>query len=91
VIHALRHASGPRRQTLIAFLRRARADRSPSQICRVRTLMQRTGAMDHARTTARVLAGAALCEFDRYFAHVANSRDIQFMRNLVTWVLERSH
>jgi geranylgeranyl diphosphate synthase type II len=91
VIHALRHASGPQRQALIAFLQRARADRSPSHLWRVRTLLRRTGALDHARTTARVLAGAALFEFDRYFAHVADSRDVRFMRNLVTWVHERSH
>ena len=34
----------------------------------VRALMERTGALEHARTVARALAGAALFEFDQYFA-----------------------
>ena len=53
--------------------------------------MTRTGAMDHARTVARALAGAALFEFDAYFESVPASRDSRFMRSLLTWVLQRSH
>jgi geranylgeranyl diphosphate synthase type II len=57
----------------------------------VRDLLDRTGAMAHARAVARGLAGAALFEFDEYFSGMPASRDRQFMRSLVTWVLRRSH
>jgi hypothetical protein len=56
----------------------------------MRALLVRTGALEHARIVARALAGAALYEFDAYFANVPDSRDRRFMRSLVTWVLERT-
>ena len=43
-------------------------------------LLDRTGAMEHARAVARSLAGAALFEFDRYFNGIADSRDLRFLR-----------
>jgi len=47
--------------------------------------------MEHARAVALGLAGVALYEFDQYFAGVPGSRDLDFMRSLLTWVLQRSH
>jgi hypothetical protein len=91
VIHALRHAPAGERRKLIAFLALPRCERSPDRVARVRALMIRTGALEHARIVARALAGAALFEFDTYFAGFADSRDLRFMRGLVTWVMERSH
>jgi geranylgeranyl diphosphate synthase type II len=91
IIHALRQARGDQRRELTAFLAQPRAARSPARVARVRALMEATGALEHARTVARALAGAALYEFDVYFAGFPVSRDLRFMRSLVTWVLERSH
>jgi geranylgeranyl diphosphate synthase type II len=91
IIHALRHGSARDRRELTVFLASPRAARSPAAVARVRELLERSGAMDHARTVARGLAGAALYEFDRYFADVPASRDLDFMRSLLTWVLQRSY
>ena len=91
IIHALRHGSDDERRELTAFLARPRAARSAAAVDRVRALLRRTGAMKHARTVALGLAGAALYEFDQYFAGVPESRDLNFMRSLLTWVLQRSH
>ena len=91
IIYALRQANADERRALTAFLARPRAERSAAEVARVRALLQRTGAIDHARAVARGLAGAALYEFDQYFEDVPDSRDLRFMRSLVTWVLERSH
>ena len=71
IIHALRHGREEERQELSAFLARPRAERSPADVARVRALLEHTGAMKHARTVARGLAGAALCEFDQYFAGIS--------------------
>jgi geranylgeranyl diphosphate synthase type II len=60
-------------------------------VARIRALLERTGAIDHARRVALGLAGAALYEFDQYFKGVPDSRDVDFIRSLLTWVLERSH
>jgi geranylgeranyl diphosphate synthase type II len=91
IIHALRRTRGAERRELRAFLDLPRAERSRAAVHRIRTLLDRTGALEHARTVARGLAGAALYEFDRYFSSVPDSRDRRFMRSLVTWVLQRSH
>jgi geranylgeranyl diphosphate synthase type II len=91
VIHALRHASPRDRRTLIGFLASPRSRRSPARVAHVRALMTHTGALEHARVVARALAGAALFEFDTYFAGFTDSRDLRFMRGLITWVMQRTH
>jgi geranylgeranyl diphosphate synthase type II len=91
IIHALRHADAAARRRLVSFLDRPRLARSIADVAGVRALIRRTGAMDHARAVSRGLAGAALYEFDQYFGGVRDSRDLRFIRSLVTWVLERSH
>jgi geranylgeranyl diphosphate synthase type II len=91
IIHTLRHGSADERRELTEFLARPPAARSAEAVARIRTLLERTGAIAHARTVAAGLAGAALYEFDQYFDGVPDSRDLHFMRSLLTWVLERSH
>jgi geranylgeranyl diphosphate synthase type II len=91
IIHALRNARAADCEHLTAFLAQTRAARTASDVAWVRKLLERTGAMQHARMVSRGLGGAALFEFDEYFARVSDSRDLRFMRNLMTWVLERSH
>jgi geranylgeranyl diphosphate synthase, type II len=91
VIHALRTARQADRHRLARFLGHPRAFRTTAEVAWVRKLLDRSGALEHARTVARGLAGAALFEFDEYFADVPDSRDLRFMRNLLTWVLRRAH
>ncbi len=91
IIHAIRHAAPGERRRLQRFLARSRKARSTAETAWVRGLLQRTGAMDHARDVARCFAGAALFEFEAYFDGVADSRDFRFLRELLTWVLRRMH
>ena len=92
IIHALRHGRDEERRQLAAFLARPRAERSPprssSGSARCSSVRERS---EHARSVARGLAGAALYEFDQYFAGVPASRDLDFMRSLLTWVLQRAY
>ena len=91
IIHALRHGTRHERRERTEFLALPRAARSAEAVARVRALLARTGAIEHARTVATGLAGAALYEFDQYFAGIRESRDLDFMRSLLTWVMERSY
>jgi geranylgeranyl diphosphate synthase type II len=91
IIHAIRHAPAGERRRLQRFLARSREARSPAEIAWVRELLQRTGAMDHAREVARCFAGAALCEFEACFDGAPDNRDYSFVRELLTWVLRRVH
>lgn len=91
IIHALRNASAKDRRRLEKFLGRDRAKRSTADVAWIRALLDRTGAIEYARGVARAMGGAALYEFDKYFANVRQSRDRAFMRSLLVWVLQRSH
>lgn len=91
IVHALRCATEADGRRLAAFTGRARASRSADEVAWVRGLLERTGALDHARMVAQALAGAALLEFDSYFKSVRDSRDRCFMRSLLVWVLQRAH
>lgn len=90
VIHALRQATPRERVRLQRFFALERAARSAADVRWLRRLIERTGAMDHARLTARALAGAALYEFEQIFGP-AEGRDARFIRCLITWVLRRLH
>lgn len=91
IIHALRRSGAGDRRRLKNFLGRERAARSAKDVAWVRSLLDRTGAIDHARCVAHAMGGAALYEFDKYFAGMRESRDRSFMRSLLVWVLQRSH
>jgi geranylgeranyl diphosphate synthase type II len=91
IIHALRWSRGAARAALIDFLAQSRSARSSAEVTRVRAWLDAVGALEHARIVARALAGAALYEFDKYFNGYPRTRDLRFLRSLVTWVLERSH
>jgi geranylgeranyl diphosphate synthase type II len=89
IIHALRHATTADRKRLERFLGRDRRRRGAADTGWVWMLLHRTGAMQHARQVAEAFAGAAQFEFDTYFDSVADSRDLQFLRELLTWVIRR--
>ena len=91
VIHALRTANETDRDALVAFLREPRSQRSDSKVAGIRAMLDRYGALEHARMVARALGGAALYEFDTYFESIADSRDRSFIRGLIMWVLRRTH
>src|SRR5262249_37583226 len=91
VIHALRHTNGSDHRRLSEFFGRSRTERSADDVTWVRGVLDRTGALEHARIVARALGGAALYEFDKYFSDLREGRDRTFIRNLLVWVLQRSH
>jgi geranylgeranyl diphosphate synthase type II len=91
IIHALRHAKPGERRRLIGFLAKPRRKRTAENVAWVRGQLERCGSIAYARSMALGLAGAALFEFDRYFANVPDSRDVRFIRDLLTWVMQRSH
>jgi geranylgeranyl diphosphate synthase type II len=91
VIYAMRNSRGSERARLTRLLAKPRSKRSARDVAWMRSLIDRTGATEHARSVAKGLAGAALFEFEQIFDDAATSasRDAQFIRNMITWVLDR--
>jgi geranylgeranyl diphosphate synthase, type II len=91
VIHAIRESAAADRRRLLRYLGKQRRHRSASETAWVRSLLGAQGSFDYARRIAKGLAGAALYEFECGFASVAEGRDKNFIRALISWVLRRAH
>ena len=90
MIHLRNQCDQGERGQLQRFLCTPRADKRSGEVAWVRALMDRYGSIEYAREVAHGLSGAALSEFDHLFAGVPESRDLEFIRELPTWVLERA-
>jgi len=90
LIRLLECCAASERDRLGEFLTRPRRARQASDVSWVRERMDHYGCLDHAGRVAHALAGAALHEYAEIYAPLPDSRDKQFIRELVTWVLERA-
>ncbi|UCE63152.1 MAG: polyprenyl synthetase family protein [Nitrospirota bacterium] len=90
LIHAYQQANPGERQRLAETMALSRDQRTAKQVFWVRQLMDRYGAVDHARRIAHGLAGAALKEYSAIYDGLPDSRDKQFIQGLPTWVFERN-
>jgi geranylgeranyl diphosphate synthase type II len=90
VVHLLNRTGDRERERLREFLGRERHQKRERDVRWVRQQMDLHGSIEHARHVAHGLAGAARLEFQSVFAGLAESRDLAFVRELPTWVLERS-
>jgi geranylgeranyl diphosphate synthase type II len=89
LIHLLQHAEWADRQQLEEFLAAPRAERDDSGVRWVFGRMTEYGSLQFGRSCAAHLAGAALCEFDRAFAHLIPNEHTEFIREVVLYMIER--
>jgi geranylgeranyl diphosphate synthase, type II len=90
LIHAIRESNAAERTRLSEVLCRPREGRSLSEVRWIRKLMNKYGCAEYARKIAQGLAGAALHEYSLISAGLPESRDKQFLEQMVTWVIERN-
>jgi geranylgeranyl diphosphate synthase type II len=90
LLHLLRHARGSERARLRTFLETPRAERREADITWIRERMDAYGSIDHGRTVAHALAGAARHEGQATLGALPPSRDRWFLESLPGWVLTRS-
>jgi geranylgeranyl diphosphate synthase, type II len=91
LIYAMRESTAADHARLKRTLGKPRLRRTPRDVAWMRSLLDRTGAMEHARNVAEGLAGAALYEFEQIFGVGPDGRDARFIKNMVTWVVQRGH
>jgi geranylgeranyl diphosphate synthase type II len=90
LIHAIRESNAAERTRLSEVLCRPREGRNLSEVRWIRKLMNKYGCAEYARKIAHGLAGAALHEYSLISAGLPDSRDKQFLEQIVTWVIERN-
>jgi geranylgeranyl diphosphate synthase type II len=89
LIHLLQHSTAQERERLSSLLSCRRDERTVKQVCWMHQLMVERGSIQHARQIANGLAGAALYEYEKLFAHLEDSPDKRFLEEIVPWVIER--
>lgn len=87
--HVHAHGSDLERERLAKLFALQRSQRSTAEVAWLRGAMDELGSLEHARSVARGLAGAALREFEVVFGDRPASDDKAFIHGLVRWVLER--
>jgi geranylgeranyl diphosphate synthase type II len=90
LIRAFRESSVDERSKLSNLMSLPRERRGPCDVIWIRQLMDKYGCVEYARQIAQGLAAAALDEFSELAAGLPNSRDKQFLAEMVTWVMERN-
>lgn len=90
LIHLLAHATPKEHARIAAFLASPRADRRGEAVRWMVERMRHYGSIDYAQEVAHGLAGAALHEFSTLFDRLPDSRDKDFVADLVPWVLART-
>ena len=90
LIRLFQQAAPDDRDRLAAILRAPRAGRTAADVAWIRARMLRYDCVEYARRFAHRLAGAALHEYSLAFADLPDSRDKRFIREMVTWVVERN-
>jgi geranylgeranyl diphosphate synthase, type II len=89
LIHLLQNCPNRTRKRLHEFLGVLRSQRTVSDARWVFGQMQRYGSIEHARSTARILAGAALREYAAVYGLLPPSDDRDFLRDVVLYMVER--
>ncbi len=81
--------SGNDHVRLGGFLQASRENRKEDDVAWILRLMRESGAIDRAFNFSQSLAGAAIHEFNKMFESVPDSRDKQFILDLITWTFRR--
>jgi len=90
LIHAFRRSTASERARLGSLLSKPREERKPGEVSWLRSLMDKYKCSDYARRISQELAGAALHEFSLLTAGLPESRDKSFLKQMPTWVIERT-
>jgi geranylgeranyl diphosphate synthase type II len=89
LIHLIAHARGRDRDVVQGYLGLDRSDRTPAMVARIRKLLDTHGSVAFAAEYARGIAGAAAGALEEAFAPARPGEDLDFVRALVPYMLDR--
>jgi geranylgeranyl diphosphate synthase type II len=87
--HAAGNASASERARLSSILQKPRKRRLAREVAWMQELLTRTGSIEHARRAAAELCEAATREFESAYAAAPESRAKDFLRWIVSYMIER--
>jgi geranylgeranyl diphosphate synthase type II len=90
LIHLLKRCTPRERRRALAFLALPRAERPQNEVLWLFDRIRHYGSIDHARSIARQLVGAALYEATTTFSPVPDSEDKRFILDMILYVANRN-
>jgi geranylgeranyl pyrophosphate synthase len=87
--HLFRNSSPSERARLQAFCAKPRAERLPREVAWIYDLLGTYGSIDYARRAAEQFAEGARREFEVAYAGAAQGEDLDFLRSLLDYMVER--
>jgi geranylgeranyl pyrophosphate synthase/uncharacterized protein with NAD-binding domain and iron-sulfur cluster len=89
LLYAFATAPAAERATLTDFAGRRREHRLPRQVVDIHRILQVSGGFERTRQVAQTLADAAQQRVAAAFADAQEGPDLEFVRSLVTYVVDR--
>ncbi len=89
IIRLLQRCSPEEAAFVARFLATERAAKKPADVDVVLSLLARYGCVEDVRHYAQALLGAASYDFDQCLGRLPPSRDREFLRGLMPWVIEQ--
>jgi geranylgeranyl diphosphate synthase type II len=87
--HLFKSAVPPEKARLKTFLAKPRAQRTPRDVAWIYQLLERYGSLEYARQAARTFAAGAQRELDTAYAGARPGKDLDFVRTLVGYLVDR--
>ena len=87
--HLFRSSSPHEKERLRSFLAKPRAGRLPREVAWIYELLHKHGSIDYAREAARTFAEAARREFDVAYGPALPGPDLDFLKLLVDYMINR--
>jgi geranylgeranyl diphosphate synthase type II len=91
LIHLMGACSEGEHSELVEFLSVPITKRSPETASMILEWMLRYGSIEHAKITAKYLAGAALKEFYTIFSRLPESRDKTLIESIILYMINREY
>jgi geranylgeranyl diphosphate synthase type II len=89
LIHLLNSAEPSEKSKITDFLAMSRCKREAEDVRWIYSMMEKYDCIDYARAVARQLANEALNQFQVAFGSAHDSKDKQFIRQIVEFMIER--
>jgi len=87
--HLLKSVSPTEKDRLRTFLAKPRAQRLPREVAWIYQLLARYGSLEYARQAARTFAEGAQRELETAYAGARPGKDLDFVRTLVGYLVDR--
>ncbi len=89
LLHLLNSSTGMEKERLCLFLGKPRSERTEKEVRWVYRLMDKYDSIEFSRSSGRQLAGAAMREFYVAYGGLPESKDKEFIQNIILYMIDR--